>query len=292
MTKISGESKRSISGGSNSTHLPFEDAFFVASDSEMAANCKKQQIASKGRGALIGGVIPDDSKAKEDFTEEETEQLDASENDLEKYEENSHQDDLESGINPPESDYASHAPSQVLNDPAAAAVVNGRNERSLSALVEPFKRKPYFFVTLCIVSLVLIGGIVVVLLFVFTGDGFSKAPMLTSRQQNLHDIVVEVSDSAALSDSSSPQFRAREWLLFEDSLSFAAKESLITERVIQRYSLAVFYFATGGPNWESNVWLQDDECADAYWDNMVCNSNNEIQAIALGTFEIFVKVAF
>ncbi len=63
-------------------------------------------------------------------------------------------------------------------------------------------------------------------------------------------IIDTVSSKADLRNPSSPQSRAREWMLFEDDFDSFCPPPCNRDRkdggVIQRYTLAVFYFSTGG----------------------------------------------
>ncbi|CAB9517194.1 Leucine Rich Repeat [Seminavis robusta] len=69
---------------------------------------------------------------------------------------------------------------------------------------------------------------------------------------------VPASTLRALQDSASAQSRAREWLLQDRNL-----ELYDIARVMQRFALATFYYATNGENWSLNsLWLEYDvhEC--------------------------------
>jgi hypothetical protein len=114
-------------------------------------------------------------------------------------------------------------------------------------------------------------------------DPFAEEAPLTDRQQLMHDMIMGVSGDEALQDTESPQYQARKWLLFEDILWLSPISSFTSERIIQRYALATFYFSTDGPNsWKENNWMKGDECKGDFWDGISCNKNNEIRAIAFG----------
>lgn len=114
-------------------------------------------------------------------------------------------------------------------------------------------------------------------------DPLPEEAPLTDRQQLMHDIFMGVSGNEALQDTTSPQFQARKWLLFEDILWLSPINTFTSERIIQRYVLATFYFSTDGPNsWKDNNWMKGDECKGDFWDGISCNENNEIRAIAFG----------
>jgi hypothetical protein len=56
----------------------------------------------------------------------------------------------------------------------------------------------------------------------------------------------EVSDAEVLQDDSSPQFRALHWLANNDTMVPNLDSTLI---LLERYALAVLYFATSGEGW-------------------------------------------
>ena len=64
-------------------------------------------------------------------------------------------------------------------------------------------------------------------------------------------------------DLTSPQYRALEWMASQDATHLAAHDSNVTKKLIQRYALAVVFFATSGPNWKNDFnFLSDtDECS-------------------------------
>mmetsp|Transcript_48696 Transcript_48696/g.90348 ORF Transcript_48696/g.90348 Transcript_48696/m.90348 type:complete len:1039 (-) Transcript_48696:398-3514(-) len=69
-----------------------------------------------------------------------------------------------------------------------------------------------------------------------------------------------VASAGSLENKSSPQFRALEWIAFEDGANVPPENTLW---LVQRYALAVIYFSTGGTNaWQNwTRFLSDDnEC--------------------------------
>ena len=103
---------------------------------------------------------------------------------------------------------------------------------------------------------------------------------LTARQEAIHNILLGITDENVLMDGSSPQHRAREWLLFKDS----DLGPLTKNQVIQRYVLITFYFSTGGDEvWRENNWLKGHECAEgAVWNGLNCNADGEVRALVNG----------
>jgi hypothetical protein len=303
---------------------------------EESPSLTESQVANHilQRGALISGVVPSQ--------EEEHAPPTGSGN------------DLESGVYPPDSDYASRSPKslwvpsigdQSINPPDSDyasrapqslwAPVVGDNSlqspRNASTLSK--RSKSYRNVGLGCMSLMLIGAIIAVGIIAAGGGGgngsrvensvtsgggsdntgsdgggssngggidtgsdgdgvdtetgaddpFSEEAPLTDRQQLMHDTIMGVSGDEALQDTASPQSQARKWLLFEDILWLSPISSFTSNRIIQRYALATFYFSTDGPNsWKENNWMKGDECEGDFWDGISCNEYNEIRAIAFG----------
>jgi hypothetical protein len=59
------------------------------------------------------------------------------------------------------------------------------------------------------------------------------------------DVVTKISAPASLINSSTPQFKALDWLLNEDKADLCPNDA----KLVQRYVLAVMYYSTGGDNW-------------------------------------------
>lgn len=139
-----------------------------------------------------------------------------------------------------------------------------------------------------VVLLGLLCGIAVVLIkFVIKGgsDDEQLPPLdestLTASQQTMHDIILGITPPNILEDPASPQYEARRWLLFRDS----ENTGLHPSRVLQRYALATFFFATGGvDSWAENAWLKGHECASSPWQGLNCDSQQEVRTLMLGTF--------
>jgi hypothetical protein len=274
------------------------------------------------RGALISGVVPSE--------DDEERMPPAGSEDV---------NDLESGIYPPDSDYASRAPKSSIWAPSIGDNSMGPSPSNLPMeeddSISSKRSKSFRFLALGFISLLLVGAIIAVAVVVAGAGGGSGSreigsvtgggggddtgngggidtgsngggvdtgsngggvdtnagtgnpppdmPPLTNRQQLLHDIVVGVSGGAILQDTTSPQSQARNWLLYEDTMWLSPSTSFTSERITQRYVLAIFYYATNGPNsWKDNNWMGGDECDGDFWDGISCNENDEIRAIAFG----------
>jgi Leucine-rich repeat (LRR) protein len=85
-------------------------------------------------------------------------------------------------------------------------------------------------------------------------------------------------DGEALSDPSSPQFAAFEWLAGNANL-----DSYSIARILQRHALATFYFSTNGSQWSENeLWLSDeDECSWFSRARAVCGPGGQFRRLQL-----------
>ena len=279
-----------------------DDEYFVEEDTTTSAasdtsssfrNSQPQMIS--GRGALISGmmVVP-----KSDS--EEIEYVGSG-------------DDLESGVDAPDSDYASYAPPNIfpMTDsdkqgsrlkPSSFQKATNNNNSKIDHIEEPVdetdearftqlnsfdekRRRPTLWYVLAFISVLLIGAVIAVGVVV-TGNkgGNMDKQSLTIRQQELSDIVASISDPATLADSSSPQAQAKNWLVYDDNLWVNETDVVTREMAVQRYVLAAFYFATSGPSWIGNTWLQGHECntGNTSWTGIKCNTNGQVRALALG----------
>ncbi|KAL9182596.1 hypothetical protein ACHAXT_013248 [Thalassiosira profunda] len=102
------------------------------------------------------------------------------------------------------------------------------------------------------------------------GGGATPAPIgscgLTSaeRRSQIVDILSVVSDPDLFEQPGSPQQKALDWLVDEDSSRLCPDD----DNLVQRYTLAAFYYSTGGDAWK--------ECsAPAVWDGKGIAEANE-----------------
>ena len=94
-----------------------------------------------------------------------------------------------------------------------------------------------------------------------------------------HNITVD------LSNEDSIQHQALSWLAFSDQLVTTPEDPLMVER----YVLAVLYYATNGAEWiNNNGWLADysicswfgvEECSDGYVTNIDLGKNSHIDLL-------------
>jgi hypothetical protein len=285
----------------------FDGCTTVISETSSSVHHEVQNILS-GRGALIAGVLPRPATTKEQ-----------DDDDLSGTERSDEDDDLESGLHPPDSDYASYAPASIFGGSTGVGLLGGggtvanrstnrraegaaipeqvnagRGSGGMKFLQQP-RKKLY---ALALVSVLLLGVVIAVSVIVAGSNSSRSSDQtgLTATQQYFDDVIKNVSDAAALANPDSPQSKARHWLLFEDTLwKGNSKEEEVEgavvvrpqqERVVQRYVLAVQYYATNGPNsWKENNWLQGgDECANPVWTGLDCTDSNEVRTMVLGMY--------
>jgi len=149
------------------------------------------------------------------------------------------------------------------------------------------RRSSCVYAILGLVSLGFLAGIIALSVIVFGGkDGGSPSTaILTARQEALHGIIKTVVDASILMDQEAPQYRAHRWLIYEDLLGLAPASGASHERVVQRYSLAVFFFATGGARkWKSHNWLDGDECIEE-WDGVGCTDDGIVRVLSLSEYQ-------
>ena len=248
----------------------------VSSFSSSSSRANKKRRHFMGRGKLIGGERPASTTSSEQAVRSEAcQSVPAS--------------DLESAcpndsIAPPESDYAERLPPSLWQTSVSTETTEDIRNHART-LVEPdkhAKRRTTVWIGLAGLTLLLIGAVVAVAIIVFANG--NDGPSLTARQKVLDQIVSAVSTPETLKDKTSPQYKARQWLLFEDTLWIQVEEEVPSERVVQRYALAVVFFATGGEtSWRSgHEWLINDECDP--WDGLNCNEYDQVRALAFSTY--------
>jgi hypothetical protein len=121
-----------------------------------------------------------------------------------------------------------------------------------------------------------------------TYPSFSPSSSPTSnRFSEVLDYVQAYSTVDTLNDKSSPQFLAADWVANEDPIQATLGSLSLT----QRYLLAVFYFSTGGDNWEDCgrskacyvgfPWLTGDE-RECRWHGIRCTDDGRVNKILIG----------
>jgi hypothetical protein len=259
-----------------------EEEYHDNAASSMQSDFLTPPLTISGRGALISGMAVPSIDSDEEVEFEGG-------------------DDVESGPEPPDSDYASHAPPKVFSKTlhpkqeknlmamAAESYMKRRSitessdapehvnvEYSSAASEKPFRTKR-FWCLLISISCIFIGTVVAVSLLV------SGKSTLSPQQQEISEIAISISGQKSIDDEYSPQRKAYLWIVHDDKLFQNTKEPLDRDAIVQRYVLSVLYFATNGPLWVENNWLSGSECANA-WTGIKCNSLNQVISLFLGKF--------
>jgi hypothetical protein len=145
-------------------------------------------------------------------------------------------------------------------DAANVAVVKSEEEEE----EEERKRYKKYLCYGCILMILIAVAIVVPLALLVGGDDEDApvvptaapsaaptwAPTLaptSSRFDSFLDMLYPISGEEVFNDRSSPQYRAALWAATEDPVE--PQLSLDDRRILQRYYLATFYFATNGDSW-------------------------------------------
>jgi hypothetical protein len=169
--------------------------------------------------------------------------------------------------------------------PEGPAPENVQGVSSADLKATPFYCSRKFILFMIILS---VGGIVgAVLGTVVFGGGNSEGGGPSSptasptkavdleRQAAIRTVLLSATDEATLEDPASPQNAAYNWIVVDDLLSPVNPSGAVTEeseKVLSRYSLAVFFFATNGADWITKEgWIDGgrDECE---WEFLSCDN--------------------
>jgi hypothetical protein len=105
--------------------------------------------------------------------------------------------------------------------------------------------------------------------------------------QDLIELISSASSDKgeALSDPSTPQYKALEWLADDASL-----ESFSINTIIQRYALAALYYSANGGIWDDNtLWLDSgEECSR--WNELFCTTAGAVSSIRLNINNLKGKI--
>lgn len=236
-------------------------------------------LTISGRGALISGMAVPSIDSDDEI----------------EYENH----DVESGPEPPDSDYASHAPPKVFQKTlqpkqgtnlmamATHSYMKRRSvtessdapeqtniEYSVRDIEKPIRTKKFWFVLIS-VSCIFIGTIIAISMIVSGKD------TLSAQQQEISEIALSISGQQSIDDDYSPQRMAYMWIVYDDKQFQNENVPLDRDAVTQRYVLSVFYYATNGPLWAANNWLSGSECTDA-WTGIKCDSQDRVLSLRFG----------
>lgn len=98
-----------------------------------------------------------------------------------------------------------------------------------------------------------------------------------------------VTPALVLNNPASAQYRALQWMAYEDDLQYKPVSERWIKKLIQRYTLVTLYYATNGEGWKNQLYFLSnrDEC---YWNRVYegyfsgagyCNPEGHVTALAL-----------
>lgn len=98
-----------------------------------------------------------------------------------------------------------------------------------------------------------------------------------------------VTPAVVLNNPASAQFRALQWMAYEDDLQYKPVSERWIKKLIQRYTLVTFYYATNGEGWKNQLYFLSnrDECNwnrvyERYFSGAgYCNKEGFVTALAL-----------
>lgn len=188
------------------------------------------------------------------------------------------------------------ADQQVVDAMGVALVMSDEEQERIEK--QRFRR--YLWIGICLLIL-LTAAIVIPVVIVFGNGGGpeiteppSSAPSASpsaaptsTRFADILDYARQFSSAESLNDPTSPQYLAADWVANLDGF----QADLQSDVLAQRYLLAVFYFSTGGDEWEEcsrsttcNAgfsWL-DGTKQECLWHGVRCNTNQQVSKILIG----------
>ena len=127
-----------------------------------------------------------------------------------------------------------------------------------------------------VVSVIVIAVAVVVVVVVSGGKGGSNGGGIDSstfggsagdfaRFQQFQNVLRNMSDTGKMTDPSSPEFLALKWLTTGDPQKLSPNNMTQRNDVIERFSLAVFYYSTGGSDGAEDAAIDESESPRKAW---------------------------
>jgi hypothetical protein len=118
------------------------------------------------------------------------------------------------------------------------------------------------------------------------------------RVEFITDLVSSLTASNVLNDLNSPQARAAQWLINDDPIALCPDSNA---QIVQRFSLAAFYYSTNGDRWSfcgaANGPCPTDaqrflsNASECDWYGIVCNANGRVLDLKLETCK-FEEIQF
>ena len=164
-------------------------------------------------------------------------------------------------------------------------------------IVPTRKRIPWHRVG-CVIGVVVVATIVTLLVTSLTSSsGTDESPFPISSSPRMHaavDLINKhgISDIRSLKTPGTPQNMAATWMADTDPMNYDVDGD--ESRFMQRYTMAVFYYAMNGPAWDHQVKFMSDveECSwneknpteddeDTYAVGVTCNSYLQVETLLL-----------
>jgi hypothetical protein len=109
----------------------------------------------------------------------------------------------------------------------------------------------------------------------------TAAPTLSEKEE-LRQFLHTVSGPELLLQESTPQRQAYLWVLEQQQAQADEEDHLSPNQLLERYILAVLYWAMGGPNWtQSEGFLSDLPVCE--WGGVTCGIEKTVVNLHLGT---------
>jgi len=143
-------------------------------------------------------------------------------------------------------------------------------------------------------------AVVIFIISISVSISKSKNPQESPRMQQTKSFLSLVTDTSALRDHTSPQYAAANWLANMDATEIPQEPGNGDGKLfLQRYALAVLYYALKGEHWvfDSRFLNKDPECAwvqqfttqDGKFDMGVkCNDVNHVKELRLRKWRLSV----
>jgi hypothetical protein len=147
---------------------------------------------------------------------------------------------------------------------------------------------------LMVVGFIAVIVITTVVFFVVQFGSNRTKNRMSRQQQFINDITTKsVFDKTTLLNEQSPQYRARQWMILNDTYANTLYKSIgaqrnqqNTKKIVQRFALAVIYYSMSlsNTNWMETMGSEcvRNENGSSTWDGLNCNSDDELVAIWLG----------
>lgn len=133
-----------------------------------------------------------------------------------------------------------------------------------------------------------------------------NAERLAQRLDNVIDYLSNHSDPDVLANKDSPQYRAAEWMVYEDVLQRDIPSHEDEWKFLQRYSLVVLFYATqdDGPwtypqmhfaapkrhecNWNHPFQSLSGESSSTFTMGVICNDSKQVEKLIIGKSKVIV----